>query len=100
MLRSRFWNGLRPSLKDATGHLYRSIQNFDELRIEVRRIDEDRKRRKSDDRGKKSLQTANAAIADPDPSKELRDLKGMVQQLSSEVKQFKESMKQFELLST
>ena len=92
MLRSRFWNGLRPSLKDATGHLYRSIQNFDELRIEVRRIDEDRKRQKSDDRGKKSLQTANTAIADPDPSKELRDLKGIVQQLSSEVKQFKESM--------
>ena len=46
MLRSRFWNGLRPSLNDATGHLYRSIQNFDKLRVGVRRIDENRKRRK------------------------------------------------------
>lgn len=39
MLRTMFYKGLRQDLKDISGHLYHSITDFDELRVEIRKIE-------------------------------------------------------------
>lgn len=79
-----FWSGLRPSLKDPTGHLFESIKEFDRLRVAIRRVEEDRKSRQPDS-GKKNPETAKSAIASTGPESEISQLKGMIQQLSTDV---------------
>ncbi|XP_062606590.1 paraneoplastic antigen Ma3 homolog [Saccostrea cucullata] len=39
MLRTMFYKGLRHDLKDICGHLYHSINDFDKLRVEIRKIE-------------------------------------------------------------
>lgn len=39
MLRIMFYKGLRQDLKDISGHLYHSFTNFDQLRVEIRKIE-------------------------------------------------------------
>lgn len=39
MLRNKFWMGLRPELKVSTRHKFDAIKEFDELRIQIRRIE-------------------------------------------------------------
>lgn len=38
-LRNRFWHGLRPSLRDKTGHKFDSADTFDKLRTELRKVE-------------------------------------------------------------
>ena len=38
-LRNRFWHGLRPSLRDKTGHKYDAAKSFDQLREELRKVE-------------------------------------------------------------
>jgi hypothetical protein len=38
MLHDILWNGLRKDLKDASGHKYDSIKDFDSLRVAIRQI--------------------------------------------------------------
>ena len=38
-LRNRFWHGLRPSLRDKTGHKFDSAETFDHLRTELRKVE-------------------------------------------------------------
>lgn len=52
MLRSRFWAGLHQDLKDVTRHYYEAEGDLDELRIQVRRIEQEHLRLK--DPGQKS----------------------------------------------
>lgn len=90
MLRAKFWTGLRPSLKDPTGHLYENIRDFDSLRVAIRRVEEDRRSRQPDS-GKKKPETAKSATASaaPEPS-EFSQLTGMIQQLATEVQSLKD----------
>ena len=39
MLRTKFWSGLLPHLKEAARHKVESVRDFDQLRIEVRKIE-------------------------------------------------------------
>jgi hypothetical protein len=39
MLHDILWNGLRKDLKDASGHKYDSIKDFDSLRVAIRQIE-------------------------------------------------------------
>ncbi|KAL5006783.1 hypothetical protein ScPMuIL_015589 [Solemya velum] len=43
MLRVKFWSGLKESIQDITGYLYERIEDFDDLRIAIRRIEQNHK---------------------------------------------------------
>ena len=42
MLRTKFWTGLKPELKDATAHKYEIITSYEELLKFVRRVEHER----------------------------------------------------------
>lgn len=41
MLRNMFWQGLKPTLKDVSGYKFEKITDFDQLRVELRKIEQD-----------------------------------------------------------
>ena len=38
-LRSKFWNGLKPALKDLSGHKFDTIQSYETLLVEMRKLE-------------------------------------------------------------
>ena len=92
LLRTMFWSGLRQSLKEVTGYLYERTTDFDKLRVAIRRCEQDRKLRSQEDKSaKKQVAQAKAAIeVTTSGQSEFKELKGMIQQLATEVKTLKE----------
>jgi len=88
MLRVMFWTGLRQRLKDVSGYKYDSIQDFDTLRIAIRQIEHSLRERSPESSlsVKKHVQSKMAYTENP----EMRELKGMIQKLSTEVSSLKE----------
>lgn len=41
MLCNMFWQGLKPSLKDISGYKFEQIKDFDKLREEIRKTEQD-----------------------------------------------------------
>ena len=41
MLRNMFWQGLKPALKDISGYKFEKITDFDKLRVEIRKLEQD-----------------------------------------------------------
>lgn len=93
MLCTMFWCGLKPSLKDASGYLHESIRDFDQLRVAIRRLEEDWKTRQH---GKKETAISKSAAPVSDTNKsELSELKGMINQLAADVKDMKMERQEF-----
>ncbi|XP_067667710.1 zinc finger CCHC domain-containing protein 12-like [Haliotis asinina] len=80
-LRSVFWQGLKPSLKDVSGHKYDTIEDFDELRVAIRRIEFELNQRKPQECPKKPIPSKMASNSS---DRDYQELKGMVQQLTSD----------------
>ena len=79
MLRTKFWNGLLPHLKEPLRPKKDSILDFDKFRIEARKIERELPSLvdKSHDKGKKPQ--VKAMYADPDSkTSEYAELKGLV----------------------
>lgn len=94
MLRTMFWSGLTPCLKDASGHLYERITDFDQLRVAIRRLEEDCRSRQGDDKTQKKREVTPAKSATPvvpAENTELQELRGMIQQLATEVRSIKDN---------
>ena len=82
MLKERFWHGLRQDLQARTAHKYDSINDFDELRVAMRTVEEERKL-KLNQSIKSSVSSATAKMSVNQP--EYQDIKNMVSQLASTV---------------
>jgi hypothetical protein len=80
------WTGLRPELKDVSGHKYDQCTTFAELMVSLRRIERDLAGRDNDQK-KKSATPVMAAIATE--NKEIQELKGMIRKLSVDVAELK-----------
>ena len=86
MLRHVFWNGLKPSLKDVSGYIFDKKATFDELRSAIRVIEQEHDLRKPSKPTKKDQNTGSVNMATHDDIRPaLDELRGMVQQLSSDV---------------
>jgi hypothetical protein len=89
MLHDILWNGLRKDLKDASGHKYDSIKDFDSLRVAIRQIEMKHtleqqlyeKEKKSKPNPAKTAQVTPTTTETSD----IEELKGIVQQLVSKV---------------
>jgi hypothetical protein len=104
MLRTKFWLGLRPSLRDASSHKFDTCKTFDDLRISLRIIEHERKERKqasSNPSSKKQAQVkaqlgsstysaeTGQAQAPPDNAP-LEELKGLVCSLTDRFSKLEE----------
>ena len=79
MLRNMFWQGLKPVLKDISGYKFGKIEDFDKLRVEIRKLEQDHLQPTT-----KNTQ-CNVAQANSENT-ELKEMKTMIQSLSSTVK--------------
>ena len=82
MLHSMLWAGLKPELKDVSGHKYDSIKDFDELRIALRQIERDHEDRKTTKKPQPARAITTSAENTSQPN-ENGELKGMIQQLTT-----------------
>ncbi|OWF37004.1 hypothetical protein KP79_PYT25870 [Mizuhopecten yessoensis] len=97
MLCTMLWQGLCSPLKDVTAHILDRIKVFDELRVAIRRSEEDQNQRTTEEKttDKKHVATSKAAIDTPSAEEGgLKEIKGIVQQLAADVKSMKEDNKQ------
>ena len=92
MLRGKFWLGLKSELREAARGKVERVQNFDELRMEVRRIESEHEMQKprevTEEKGKKAqLKMARTDKQSKSAEDEisLHDLKGMISQLTTTV---------------
>lgn len=95
MLRTMLWTGLRPSLKDRSGHKFDSIGEFDVLRSALRRVEFDQKQRAPTGNSNQKTGTSKMAIGVGLESNNLEDefheLKGLVHQMSADITAMKDS---------
>lgn len=90
MLRERFWTGLRADLKQTSRHKYDTVEDFDRLQVEIRKIEREFKvaeLQAVDARVKEGV--AKAATAGTDKGSEVNELKGMVHKLTNELQSMK-----------
>ncbi|XP_069113071.1 uncharacterized protein [Argopecten irradians] len=87
MLRTKFWRGLKKSLRDVTGHKFDSIMDYDKLRIAVRQIEQ-----------------ADSSPEKPKPVKvamphgdEMKEMKTLVKDLTTEMSKLKQDLAALQL---
>lgn len=85
MLRSKFWSGLRQDLKDASRSYFETTTNFDELRIKVRRVEQEHKPKPATHQAVKPGKMVQSSTSLEGQSTETQDLKKMVQELMKKV---------------
>lgn len=85
LLRRIFWKGLRKPLRLLTAHKYDSIQDFDELRAAVRKVEKEEMEPEATSKKAVSKMASTSADTPEHASSEMQELKAMINQLSTEV---------------
>lgn len=101
MLRTKFWTGLRPALKDRSSHKFDSCKTFDELRVQLRMIEYEMQQGKETtqkDVAKKPAQvkavTSSEKVSEAHavPSSEISELKGLIHKLGNRIDHLQQQM--------
>ena len=93
ILCTKFWSGLRSSkLKDATRYRYETTQDFDELRVSVRSIEQEYQEDKDTHKARVHTTTADAGLSDL-----VKKLLKRIDELEEQVKQPKVNQMKFEV---
>jgi hypothetical protein len=96
MLRDQFWGGLHHHLKEPMRHQMSKITDFDEFRIETRKIEREKSKLPKDDptmNVKKPAQVKMITADDTKRSLDLDELKGMVCQINSRLSNLESGLK-------
>ena len=98
MLRTKFWTGLRWELKMNTRHKYDSIKKFDQLRIEIRKIEHEYQVTSVQEKGPNTNpKPAQAKMMTTDSSDgssaEFKELRGMIHKLTNQFDSFQNKAK-------
>lgn len=86
MLCSMFWRGLSQNIKDITGHIFERETDFDQLRVHIRRIEQECKIRKQEERAT----TVPVKAAQKKETSDVEKLTAMVNQLATDFRKFKD----------
>lgn len=86
MLRNMFWQGLKPSLKDISGYKFEKITDFDQLRVEIRKLEQDHLHPEANITQSPVSKTSNK------DSNDLKEVKTMIQSLSNTVQQLEKKV--------
>ena len=87
MLHNKFWMGLKQQLKDATRHNFENIEDFDKLRVQIRRVEHELTLSAGgiDDASKKDKKGVQVKMVSAQESTSIAELKAMVCSLSNKV---------------
>lgn len=86
MLRNMFWQGLKPALKDISGYKFERITDFDQLRVEIRKLEQDHFH--------PSPNVPHCPISKSENAEnsELKEMKSMIKSLSNTVQQLEKKI--------
>ena len=95
MLRTKFWLGMQPQLKDKSRHLFDKCKSFDDIRVQLRIIEHEQKLQQGVNIDKQTTKTgqvknmttgaATTNVSSVGEDKGMTELKGMVHQLATTV---------------
>ena len=91
MLHNMFWQGLKPSLKDISGYKFEQVLDFDKLRVEVRKIEQDHLHASTIPKPQRKAQ-CNVVTEEKADNNEMKEIKTMLQSLTSTVKQLEKKV--------
>lgn len=94
MLRNMFWQGLRPALKDISGYKFEKITDFDQLRVEIRKLEQDHFHTDI------SVPHCTIASSTNEGNSELKEMKTMIQSLTNTVKQLEKQVNSTQKVET
>lgn len=86
MLRNMFWQGLKPALKDISGYKFEKIKDFDQLRVEIRQLEQDHLHPEA------NIPSCSVSETSNKDSNDLKEVKTMIQSLSSTVQQLEKKV--------
>lgn len=76
------WNGLRPELNDVSGYIYDKMRDFDSIRVELKKIEQDQMEWIVD--RVKSVHTESALEEHDESRKEVRDRRHKLESVSQQ----------------
>ena len=96
MLRTKFWSGLLPILKDAVRHKFDTVADFDQLRVEARKVEAEMTGSTTEQdlsaaKPKKAQVKMTNATEDSSGSVDFEALKGMVCSLNTKFEEFQKN---------
>ncbi|KAK7502911.1 hypothetical protein BaRGS_00005860 [Batillaria attramentaria] len=86
-LRTMFWTGLLPHLRDKSGHKFDAITDFDRLRVEIRRMEQYDPLRETEKKPAVNKMAKSSAVSKEDPKGQ--KLEARIQQLTAEIERLK-----------
>nr|KAG5690731.1 hypothetical protein BaRGS_022422 [Batillaria attramentaria] len=86
-LRTMFWTGLLPHLRDKSGHKFDAITDFDRLRVEIRRMEQYDPLRETEKKPAVNKMAQSSAVSKEDPKGQ--KLEARIQQLTAEIERLK-----------
>lgn len=84
MLRHAFWGGIRPTIKGVSGYIFDKQLTFDELRSELRSIEQDQKRRKkhnAKERKENDAELVMSVMNDEQSDSGVEEIRGMLKKM-------------------
>lgn len=101
LLKNRFWSGLSQKLKDVSRHKYETVSEFDQLRLEMRVIENEYTSGSASEGdklckkvGQNKMVAAAAAATTESGGGDMKDLKGIIHKLSSQVERMEKQINQ------
>lgn len=86
MLRNMFWQGLKPALKDISGYKFEKITDFDKLRVEIRKLEQDHLS------SEPNVPHCSVSVDQKTENKDIKEMKSMIQSLTNTVQQLEEKV--------
>ena len=81
MLRNMFYQGLKPALKDICGYKFEQISDFDKLRVEIRKIEQDHLK------PEEKVTQCISSVQQTDEKSDIKEMKSMIKSLTNTVEQ-------------
>ena len=81
MLRNMFYQGLKPALKDICGYKFEQISDFDKLRVEIRKIEQDHLK------PEEKVTQCISSVQQTDEKSDIKEMKSMKKSLTNTVEQ-------------
>lgn len=81
MLRNMFYQGLKPALKDICGYKFEQISDFDKLRVEIRKIEQDHLK------PEEKVSHSVSSVQQTDEKSDIKEMKSMIKSLTNTVEQ-------------
>jgi hypothetical protein len=85
MLKVKFWSGLQDHIKEGTRHLKNTVPDFDQLRVEARKVERERSGSRTQDELPKFKKSGQVKVMKAESECELEKMKGDICQMNTKI---------------